>query len=458
MIPLLSRAYKGYSEANTIERRVNCFPELGDGKTVAKIIGVPGKKLFSNITTARSRGQYVFDSKLYTVMGNTLYEVTTAGVATSKGTVNTSYGEVDIADNGTQMIIVDGTNGYTFASGTLTQIADADFPNGATTVAFVGGYFIVDDPSNTGRYYFSALYDGTSWGALDYATAESIPDALNRVFEDHGQLILFGDKSIEPWYTTGDSSLPFALVNGASIRWGVDAKWSICKFDNSVAFLGKRDTDGALQVVVLEGYQPRRISNEAIEYEIGTYSVTSDAIGQTYTSNGHTFYILSFPSANKTWVYDASTTLWHERETSGTRDIADYYTYFSGKTIVSDYSEGELYQLDDDTYDDNGRLISRSFVMPYIAQDKNMMFGASIQVEFEQGVGLVQGQGSDPLVMMDYSDDGRTWSNKKTRAIGKLGKFGWRTKWNRLGRFRDRAFRITMTDPVKFVVTGAYLK
>lgn len=456
-IPILSKAYEGYTATNSVESRINCFPELGDGKTVSKIFGVPGKKLFSDINSNRSRGQYVFNSLLYTVMGSTLYEVSTTGVATSRGTLNTTYGNVCISDNGTHMIIVDGTNGYTYTSGTLTQISDGDFPNGATTVTFIGGYFVVDDPGNTGRFYYSDLYDGTSWTALGFATAESIPDALVRVFEDHGQLILFGDKSIEPWYPSGDADLPFSVVNGASIRWGLDARWSAAQFDNSIAFLGKR-SDGALQIVVMSGYQPTRISNEFIEHEIENYTTTSDAIGQTYTSNGHTFYVLSFPVANKTWVYDASTTLWHERKTNGNRDSADFYTFYNKKIITSNYAKGELLQLDDDTYTDNGLIITRSFTVPYVHNNKEMLFGVSLQVEFEQGIGLTNGQGDDPLVMMDYSENGKTWSNKKTRAIGKLGKYGWRTIWRRLGRFRDRTFRITITDPVRFVVTGMYLK
>lgn len=458
-IPILSTAYKGYTTANSVERRINCFPELGEGKTVKKIHGTPGAKLFSNIGTFAARGMYVFNDLLYVVMGNTFYEVATDGTATSKGTINTTYNRVSMADNGTELMIVDGTNGYIFSSGTLTQIADADFPNGANTVAFLGGYFIVDDPDFTGRYVYSGLYDGTSWDALDFATAESIPDALVAVWEDHGQLLLFGERSIEAWYVTGAADLPFSIVGGASMRWGLAARFSVSYFDNSVAFLGKRKEDGALQIVRLAGYQIERISTDAIEYEIQSYTTTSDAFSYSYTLYGHTFLVVGFPSANVTWVYDASTRLWHEWETNDLRHISDGYAYYNDKHIIADYAHGELYELDMDTFTDNGVTISRSFVMPYIHDnDESFLFGPSLQVQFEHGIGLTLGQGSDPKIMMDYTDDGKTWSNKKIRGIGKLGNYLYRAKWNRLGRFRNRSFRITMTDPVKFVVTGAYLK
>lgn len=457
MIPILSNAYKGYTTANTVERRINCFPELGEGKTVSRIIGTPGTKVFSDISAFAARGLYVFNNLLYVIMSNVLYEVDVNGVATSKGTINTGFGRVSFSDNGTELIIVDGTNGYIFSSGSLTQIADADFPNGATTVAFLAGYFIVDDPSNVGRYYYSALYDGTTWSALGFATAETVPDSLVAVFEDHGQLLLFGDRTVETWYVTGDPDLPFSIVGGTPNRWGLAAKFTPTYFDNSVAFLARRSEDGALIVAKLSGYQIERLSNDGIEFEIQNYATVSDAFSYSYTAYGHTFLVISFPSANATWVYDAATKLWHEMKTGNHRHISDGYAYFNNKHIVSDFDHGELYELDFATYDDNGEAITRSFVMPFVHQDENWIFGPSLQVQFEQGIGLLSGQGSNPQVMMDYTDDGKTWSNKKIRDIGKLGKYLYRSKWNRLGRFRDRSFRITMTDPVKFVVTGAYI-
>jgi hypothetical protein len=50
-----------------------------------------------------------------------------------------------------------------------------------------------------------------------------------------------------------------------------------------------------------------------LEYAIQSYGNITDAIGYTYQQDGHPFYVLIFPSAEATWVYDVSTQLWHER-------------------------------------------------------------------------------------------------------------------------------------------------
>ncbi|MFE1676613.1 hypothetical protein ACFMJE_18460, partial [Acinetobacter baumannii] len=61
------------------------------------------------------------------------------------------------------------------------------------------------------------------------------------------------------------------------------------------------------------GYTGKRISTHAIEYAIQSYSTITDAIAFTYQQEGHSFYVLTFPTADKTWVFDVSTELWHER-------------------------------------------------------------------------------------------------------------------------------------------------
>jgi hypothetical protein len=69
---------------------------------------------------------------------------------------------------------------------------------------------------------------------------------------------------------------------------------------------------------------------------------------------------------------------------------------------------------------------------------------------FEQGVGLITGQGSDPQVMLQFSDDGgRTWSSERWRSLGRIGEYRTRTRWLRNGSARDRIYRYAMSDPVR---------
>jgi hypothetical protein len=70
-------------------------------------------------------------------------------------------------------------------------------------------------------------------------------------------------------------------------------------------------------------------------------------------------------------------------------------------------------------------------------------------------------QGADPQVMLRWSDDGgHTWSNEHWRSIGRIGEYGQRAIWRRLGmtmKLRDRVYELSGTDSVKMVIIDAEL-
>ena len=69
--------------------------------------------------------------------------------------------------------------------------------------------------------------------------------------------------------------------------------------------------------------------------------------------------------------------------------------------------------------------------------------------------------GYDPQVMLRWSDDGgHTWSNEHWSPLGKIGVYGQRTFWRRLGmtlKLRDRVYELSGTDPNKIAIMGAEL-
>jgi hypothetical protein len=218
-------------------------------------------------------------------------------------------------------------------------------------------------------------------------------------------------------------------------------------------------------VMRAQGYQPQRVSTHAVEYAIGQMSVISDAVAYTYQQEGHSFYVLNFPTAGQTWVYDASTDQWHERAwrdpllgTLG-RHRAQVHMAFAGENIVGDWETGNLYRLDLDTYSDNGAPIVRTRRCAHIASGGGWQFFSSLQLIMETGVGLASGQGSDPQAMLRWSDDGGlTWSSEAWVSMGRMGEYKRRALWRRLGKGRDRVFEVTITDPVKAVIVDAVLQ
>lgn len=465
-------SYTARSKTFDAQRCVNLYVEKsesgpGPSKSIAALIGTPGLALWVTLAGGNVRGLLRFSAALaIAVVGGNVYSVTTAGVTTAGvgtllGTVASGTAPVSMASNGTVVMLVDGSaTAYviTPAAGTVAAMADTDFPGG-DLVYFLDGYFVFNQPA-TGKFWITGLYS-TDVSALAFASAEGAPDLLVSLIVDHRELWLFGETSTEVWFNSGNPDFPFERVQSAFIEQGCAATFSPAKMDNTVYWLAADDR-GQGTVQRATGYQPQRASTHAVEFAIAGYSRIDDAIGFTYQQEGHSFYVLTFPAANATWVFDASTGLWHERawrnpaDATLNRHRANCQVQFAGETLVGDWESGNIYRLDLDVFTDNGAALPRIRSCPHLAANGMWQFFSAMQIDMEPGVGITTGQGSNPQAMLQWSDDGGfTWSNEMWASIGRLGERRTRVRWRRLGKSRDRVFRVTVTDPVKVVMVGA---
>jgi hypothetical protein len=534
--PILGSAYTARSVNAADSRMVNLFPEVvpEGGKQPAFLQRAPGLPLRTTVGTGPIRGLWEHGTNMYVVSGDTFYRVSSSYVATAKGTV-AGMGPVSMADNGTQIMIAADPSGYIYNTTTdvFAQITDPDFP-GASVVDYLDGYFVFIEP-NSQRIWVTALLDGTSVDPLDFVSAEGDPDDVISMIVDHREVWLFGRNSTEVWYNAGLSDFPLVRIQGAFNELGCAARYSVAKMNNQVYWLGK-DPRGQGIVYVANGYQGQRISTHAIEWQIQQYGTLSDAIGFTYQQDGHSFYVLVFPSVGKTWAYDASTGAWHERagwNDQWTRYRAQAQVFYNNENLVGDYENGNIYALDLNNYSYNGavqRWLRSWRALPTGQNTLRRTAQHSLQLDCETGVGLSQSPGYDaqdllaengdllvaefvqndivtesglalvtepgneiatlvdapdfpvlfvppmyltttsytatpgydPQVMLRWSDDGgHTWSNEHWRSMGKIGVFGYRTIWRRLGmtmKIRDRVYEVSGTDPVKLAIMGAELQ
>lgn len=465
--PILGSSYVANSVHAANSRMVNLFPEIvpEGGKESAFLTRAPGLKLLLAVGDGPIRGMIEVNSVLYVVSRNKLYSVDLNYVVTQRGIVTESTDLVNMASNGIQIFIA--CNGPSFIYNTQTtafgQITDGDF-EGAVSVTYLDGYFVFVPPTSQ-KLWVTALLDGTSIDPLDFASAESSPDHTTAVIADHREIWVFGKDSMEVWYNSGDLDFPLSRIQGAVNEIGCDAANSIAKMDNGLFWLG-RDARGNGIVYRSNGYRGNRISTHALEWQIQEYDTISDAIGYTYQQDGHNFYVLTFPSANTTWVYDSTTGAWHERAgfINGmfTRHRGNCQAFFNNLTIVGDFQIGNLYTFDKSEYSDNGasqKWLRSWRAIPAGQNNLKRTLHHSLQLDIETGVGLSNGQGSDPQVMLRWSDDGgHTWSNEHWRGMGKIGVRQRGPIWHRLGmtmKLRDRVYEVSGTDPVKITITGA---
>jgi Phage stabilisation protein len=456
-VPLFGIGNQGRSLNVDAQQRTNLYIEVNTSpeKNILTMYPTAGLTTFVNLGSTPVRGLYERGSVMFAVHKNNFYGIANNGTTGILGTLSTYSGRVSITDNGSQILIVDGQFGYIFNLTTLvfTKITAPGFVAG-DTCTYINSRFIVHNV-NSGQFSISGQYDGLTWDALDFANAEADPDLLVRVIADSGLLMLFGDKTIEPWGDSGALDFPFARVGGGAIEWGLAARWSLCKFMDSLIFLRKNRL-GQVQVCVHQAGAAQAISTLEMDNTIGRYASTSDATAFAYMLSGHPFYQINFPSVGMSWLFDGQSKSWSRLVSGSGRHRGELHTQYLGKNYVADYENGKIYRLDENVYTDDGEPIPREFISRHVgAGDYSTM--SSLWLEMESGVGDQMGQGYDPQIMMQISKDGgRIYGAESWRSFGKAGEYLRRAKWLRLGRARDWVFKFRITDPVKTVITQAW--
>ena len=469
--PILGSSYVTRSVNAADARMVNLFPEVipEGGLEPAFLNRAPGLRLLASIGNGPIRGLWDFapdSSTAFVVSGNQFFKINSSYVPTLLGTV-AGTGPVSIADNGNQVFIAANGPSYIYNNTTnvFQQITDPDFP-GAVSVGYLDGYFVFNEP-NSQRLWITSLLDGLSVDPLDFVSAEGAPDDITALIVDHREVWVLGTNSVEVWYNAGTADFPLQRIQGAFNEIGCISPYSLAKLDNGVFWLGS-DARGKGIVYRANGYTGIRISTHAVEWQIQQYNDITDAFGYTYQQDGHAFYVLIFPSANTTWVYDVATQAWHERagfeNGQFTRHRSNCQMAFNNEIVVGDFENGNIYAFDLEDYSDNGSIqkwLRTWRALPTGQNNFKRTAQHSLQLNCEAGVGLNTGQGSDPQVMLRWSDDGgHTWSNEHWTSLGPIGAYGRRTFWRRLGmtlKLRDRVYELSGTDPVKIAITGAEL-
>lgn len=416
------------------------------------------------------------NGELYTVIGNTVYYVPSNYILITIGTMPFSplANQVSMIDNGLALVIVDGSSlGYAMDLNTRAfgQITGSAF-YGADRVDYLDTYFIFNRP-NTNQFYISLsnvtyamLIAGSAFDALDLAAKIGYPDKIATLIVMHREIWLIGTLTTEIWYNSGATDFTFEQLPGSFIEHGCVARYTIAKQDLCVYFLSQ-DLQGQLMVLEGQNYTVKRISTHAIENEFLTYPNVSDAIGFTYQQEGHTFYVLIFPSANKTWVYDISTQLWHERawtDSDGNlnRHRMNCGANAYGNIVVGDWQNGALYALDLNTYTDFDGPISRIRSFPHLIDDANRIsyksFIADMAVGEDDGTIDSSTPFNPPVVALRWSDTrGASWGSKVEQSMGSAGQYLTSIQWSRLGLARDRVFELSWSAPTPTALNGAFI-
>ena len=433
----------------------------------------PGFTSKTTLGDGPTRGAINANGTAYVVTGGDIYSMDTSYLGTYLGSLQTTSGRVSMSWDGQYVVVVDGSFVYTYdaASDVWTRNLDTDIFSNPTHVAFSDGFHFINDPVTGQIMTHETAYNPTgNWNALDYATAEFSPDQLKSIIADHANLFLLGETSTEPWeYDTNSSALPLQPIRAGYMEYGTVANFSPINYDNSVAWLA-RDKNGQGVMVRANGWTPQRISTSIEEAQWANYSDVTDAFTQVWWLEGHPLLILTFPTADKTWVYDSSApegVQWSEWQRGNADPLLrgrmrfQWSINLNGKTVCGDYEDNNVYEIDWDVHTDNGTSLHWSArTLEFVAEDEGRVPHARLNAYMEAGVGLtdVDALGGDPQVWLRYSDDhGENWTEKVNKSFGKKGEYDKRVYWPRLGSPRHRIYELYGSDPVTTVIKGGFL-
>lgn len=427
---------------------INCYPQRLDGDNWM-MASAPGEVQIANLTN-EIRGSKNVQGRWFVVAGKTLYEVTSAGIATNRGTLASSTGFVGMDDNKTQLAIVDGANlyVYTLATNTLKTVSSAGW-RGSDDVYEMDGYFIFVDP-DTDQFYISAIDNGTSLDALDFSSADSAPDNIVTHRVMHRQLWLFGDISTEIWIDSGELAFPFTRYNSYTMDVGCVGKRAAINAADTLFWIGKTERGTGI-VYMASGNQPQRVSTRAVEESLRSSSDISLASMWTYQIEGAEFIGINAPGLSTTWVYDAAIQQWHERGewSDGWQPLrARLVTSFAGEHFAGT-TDGKLTRLDYSVNNLAGRPLVRERTWPHLkkpSMDSLSFFGLELSMNTGHG----------GFVTLEISNDGgQTFGPKLLRSLGAIGRWMQKVRWLVLGSSFNRVFRIRCSDDVPFSIYNA---
>lgn len=392
------------------------------------------------------RGAGLVGDTLVVVAGTTVYSVDDNGGTIVIGTIPGS-GYCPSASGVDNCVFLAGISGYVVDS-TVTKITDTDFV-AATQVQWSDGYYIF---LAADRVFVSALNDPLTYEALAYDSLVWSTQQAIAIIADTRDLIHFTPTAIAIGRNAGTTPYPYSLAADGFIERGCGAARSPAKLDNTVFWFADDRT-----VRALRGNTPVRISTEPMEQLFARMGTVSDAFGLSISQDGTFSYVLTFPTEGRTFEYSVATELWNERASYGQDHWqVEGHIEAHGRHYV--WAGDKLGVLDPQTYAewDDPQVVT--LTSEALHDGVNFVHFDRIELDMDVGVGLVSGQGSDPQIVLRYSDDGgKTWSANYHRSIGAIGETRKRVIYTRHGRSRNRVYQVQYSEPTPLAFYGAYV-
>jgi Phage stabilisation protein len=317
---------------------------------------------------------------------------------------------------------------------------------------FIDGYVLLpgDGSELSGLLFNSAVDSPFDWPGNEFIAAEQFPDTITTLARQNNQVIAFGPTSTEFFFNAANvNASPLSRNDAATIQIGIAAPSLIYQNEKFCAFIGQSDSGGRAAWVI-EGFQPKKISDEFIEKILDAEGDMSDTHGYGLRTLGHMLFLVNLKNQNRTLVYDFDEKIWHEWSSAiGSAVLNEFRCDHTadnnfGFVHMLDRINGNIYLLDVNYFQDDYQYTGPS--VPYIPSypitillRTNKYDMDTYNRKFMSAIEIVGDRyDTDNYVSVRWSDDDyQTWS--PTIQITLTDDF---PSFARMGSFRRRAFEV----------------
>lgn len=385
-----------------------------------------------------------WDDRCYRVMGDKLVRINADNTLDELGTVATGAGYCSFDYSFDYLAVASGGNLYYWDGATLQQVTDPDL---GTVVDFIwiDGYFMTTD----GTFLIvTELADPFDVNPTKYGSSELDPDPVKALLKLRNEAYALNRYTIEVFDNIGGSGFPFQRIDGAQITRGTVGTHANAVFLESIVFVGSGRNE-SISVWIANAGRSTRLATREIDLILSEYDETTLAqiLVETRVDKGHQHLFIHLP--DKTLVYDANASrdfgdpVWfvlssgYQRNNNGlitTAYRARNMVYCYDQWLVADSSSSKLGFLSKETGDHWGELVGWEFNTMILYNEARGAIFHELELIGLPGRAAL---GVDSTLWTQYSLDGETWSQPKSRKVGKQGARKTRLNWLSQGAMRN---------------------
>ncbi len=441
-----------YGNINDVSTRDGISPVLIDGfkNDVGSDVKRPGLSLEVDLGTSASiDGVYWSDHLrlLIAVSNGQIFKVANDGTATELTGATLEKGvRVSFTEDGTRIFMANGGR-IAYTNGTIagtSMISDPDAPTTVWGLDYLDTFLFASTDTNM---QYSSAGNALSWAATDSETAGSKWDNIQTIAINYREITLFGNDTVDVYQ---QDSGTIARLSGAYTESGTASRWSMKFFNNAYHYINQDK-----RLIRLEGRNPRVVSTP-YDKQIQSFGSVEDVIGDVINIAGRSFYILHFPANNITLAWDYELGLWYQwgnwNILTGLYDRwrgnCHTFSHVRNKHYVGDHSNGKLYLMSEDYYDDAGDAI-RFFRRTGHISHGTSRYKRSNEIVFTIDRGHTEV--TSPRMMLRWQNNGKqAWGNWKYLSLGSAGDHSHYIHKGGNGRYRSRQYEIAHTDATPF--------